>query len=59
MASVTRDIPAAIPGRAIGRGRFGGAGFWITLALLIGLLIMVIPFVWMLLGSFKTTAELR
>jgi multiple sugar transport system permease protein len=29
------------------------------LALLIGLLIMVVPFVWMLLGSFKTTAELR
>jgi multiple sugar transport system permease protein len=59
MASVTRDIPAAIPGRELGRRRFGGAGFWITLALFAGLLIMVIPFVWMLLGSFKTTAELR
>src|SRR5918999_126390 len=44
MASVTRDIPAAIPGRAVRPGRFGGAGFWITLALVIGLLIMVVPF---------------
>jgi multiple sugar transport system permease protein len=59
MTTVTRDIPAAVPGRAVGRPRLGGAGFWITLALLIGLLIMVVPFVWMLLGSFKTTAELR
>ena len=60
MTSVTRDMPAAIPGRAIGRRRrIGGAGFWITLALFIGLLIMIVPFVWMLLGSFKTTAELR
>jgi len=59
MTSVTRDVPAAIPGQATGRGRIGGAGFWITLALLIGLVIMVVPFVWMLLGSFKTTAELR
>ena len=32
---------------------------WITLALFIGLLIMVVPFIWMLLGSFKPTAELR
>jgi multiple sugar transport system permease protein len=60
MTSVTRDVPAAIPGRAIGgRRRIGGAGFWITVALVIGLLLMVIPFVWMVLGSFKTTAELR
>jgi multiple sugar transport system permease protein len=59
MTTVTRDIPAAIPGRAVGRPRLSGAGIWITLALLIGLLIMVVPFIWMLLGSFKPLAELR
>ena len=29
------------------------------LVLIIGLIVMVIPFVWMILGSFKTTGELR
>lgn len=29
------------------------------LALIVGLVIMALPFVWMILGSFKTTSELR
>jgi multiple sugar transport system permease protein len=29
------------------------------IALILGLVVMVIPFVWMVLGSFKTTSELR
>jgi multiple sugar transport system permease protein len=29
------------------------------LVLIVGLIVMVIPFVWMILGSFKTTGELR
>jgi multiple sugar transport system permease protein len=59
MTTVTRDMPAAIPRPAPGRARVDRAGPWITLVLVIGLLIMVVPFIWMLLGSFKTTAELR
>jgi multiple sugar transport system permease protein len=59
MTTVTRDMPAGIPGPAPGRVRVDRSGLWITLALIIGLLIMVVPFIWMLLGSFKLTAELR
>ena len=46
------------PDAPAGRDR-AAAGTWTTLALVIGLLIMVVPFIWMVLGSFKTTAELR
>jgi multiple sugar transport system permease protein len=34
-------------------------GIWLHVVLVVGLLVMVVPFVWMVLGSFKTTAELR
>jgi multiple sugar transport system permease protein len=34
-------------------------GIWLHLALIAGLVLMILPFVWMILGSFKTTAELR
>ena len=34
-------------------------GIWIHVLIIVGLLVMVVPFVWMVLGSFKTTAELR
>jgi multiple sugar transport system permease protein len=46
-------------GQMPGRARPDRAGMWITVVLVIGLLIMVVPFIWMLLGSFKPTAELR
>jgi multiple sugar transport system permease protein len=42
--AVRRRRPLAIP---------------LHVALIVGLVIMALPFVWMLLGSFKTTSELR
>jgi multiple sugar transport system permease protein len=40
-------------------GRRRPRGVWLHVALAAGLLLMLGPFLWMLLGSFKTTAELR
>jgi multiple sugar transport system permease protein len=56
-----RDAPAAIPVDQGGRARTTGAGgsWWIYVLLGIGLLLLVGPFIWMILGSFKTTGELR
>src|ERR671915_488508 len=53
----TREVPAALPRG--GRRARGGGGLWLHLVLVVGLVIMVVPFVWMLLGSFKPTPELR
>jgi len=36
-----------------------GASFWIYAGLILGLVLLVGPFIWMLLGSFKLTAEIR
>jgi multiple sugar transport system permease protein len=56
--SPARDVATNIP--TAGRGpRSGGGAWWIYLLLLLGILILVGPFVWMVLGSFKTTGELR
>jgi multiple sugar transport system permease protein len=42
-----------------GRGRFAGLGrWWVYLLLAVGLVITVVPFIWMLSGSFKTQREL-
>ncbi len=54
----TREAPPIVPGPEPARRR-GTGSWWIYLLLIVGLMIMVLPFVWMLLGSFKTTAELR
>jgi multiple sugar transport system permease protein len=55
-----RTVPAPIPVDRPRRATSGGAGSWWLYALLIlGLLLLVGPFVWMILGSFKTTGELR
>ena len=35
------------------------SGWWITILLVIGMILLVGPFIWMILGSFKTTGELR
>jgi multiple sugar transport system permease protein len=59
MTTAAQTPPATIADRMPGRPRPDRAGMWITLVLVIGLLIMVVPFIWMLLGSFKPTAELR
>ena len=56
--SPARDAPANLP-TAGGRPRSGGGAWWIYLLLFLGILILVGPFVWMVLGSFKTTGELR
>jgi multiple sugar transport system permease protein len=56
----TRDAPSTIATAPRGRvGRAQRSGWWIYIPLIIGLLILIGPFIWMLLGSFKTTAELR
>ena len=56
--SPVRDLPTDLP--TAGRGpRAGGGAWWIYLLLILGIIILVGPFVWMVLGSFKTTGELR
>lgn len=54
-----RDMPPVIPTRARPRNRAGGGGILLHIALVVGLLLLVGPFLYMLLGSFKTTTELR
>ncbi|MGH2393374.1 MAG: carbohydrate ABC transporter permease [Candidatus Limnocylindria bacterium] len=55
-----RTIPTPIPVDRPERAARGGAGaWWIYLLLILGLLLLVGPFIWMILGSFKTTGELR
>ena len=53
-ADRSTDIPAT--GRA---PRAGGGAWWIYLLLILGIIVLVGPFIWMVLGSFKTTGELR
>ena len=56
--SPARDVATNLP--TAGRGaRSGGGAWWIYLLLFLGILILVGPVVWMVLGSFKTTGELR
>jgi multiple sugar transport system permease protein len=52
----TREVRAGPSGRA---ARRGSRGLGLHLALIAGLLLMVVPFAWMILGSFKESAELR
>jgi len=59
MTTAAQTPPATMAARTPGRAQPDRAGIWITVALVIGLLIMVVPFIWMLLGSFKPTSELR
>jgi multiple sugar transport system permease protein len=60
-ATPVRQTPAAAvaPPRGGGQVRRETGAVWMHLVLIIGLLLMILPFVWMVLGSFKTTAELR
>ena len=53
-----RDLPPAVPIERRHPRRQGGT-WWIYVLLVIGLLLLVGPFVWMILGSLKTTGELR
>jgi len=53
-----RDLPPAVP--AAGKHPRQERGSWLVyVPLVIGLILLVGPFLWMLLGSFKTTGELR
>jgi len=53
-----RDASTTVP-KASREPRAGGGAWWIYLLLILGIVILVGPFIWMLLGSFKTTGELR
>jgi len=59
MATITPAREAPLPMPARGRAPRRGRAWWLYLLLGIGLILMVMPFVWMLLGAFKTTGELR
>ena len=52
----TRTAPTATRPAA---GRQQRGGLWLHVLLIGGLLVVITPFVWMVLGSFKTTGELR
>lgn len=57
-----RDMPPAVPaGRDRGgrRDRTQLGAWWIYALLILGIILLVGPFIWMVLGSFKTTGELR
>jgi multiple sugar transport system permease protein len=56
--SPARNMPTDVPAPD-GGGRSGRSNWWIYIPLIIGLILVVGPFLWMLLGSFKTTGELR
>jgi len=45
--------------RARGARRGARPRWWLYIVLTVGVIAMIIPFVWMILGSFKTTAEIR
>ncbi len=54
-ATQGRSPATTVPGGAAGTRRTGS--WWIYLLLIVGILLMVGPFLWMLLGSLKTEAE--
>jgi multiple sugar transport system permease protein len=56
--SPARTMPTDVPAPD-GGTRSGRSSWWIYIPLVIGLILVVGPFLWMLLGSFKTTGELR
>ncbi|MCD1571481.1 carbohydrate ABC transporter permease [Agromyces mediolanus] len=60
-ASVVPPVGTAAPRTAARppRRRRGARRWWLYLVLAAGLVAMVMPFVWMILGSFKTNAEIR
>lgn len=60
--NAARDLPPVAPGG----GKHGGrrdrsqlGAWWIYALLVLGIILLVGPFIWMVLGSFKTTGELR
>jgi len=60
--NAARDLPPVAPGGRKGSGRRDRSqlgSWWIYALLILGIILLVGPFVWMVLGSFKTTGELR
>lgn len=60
--NAARDLPPVAPGgRESGgrRDRTQLGAWWIYALLILGIILLVGPFIWMVLGSFKTTGELR
>jgi multiple sugar transport system permease protein len=55
--SPAREVTAPLP--APRRGRRDRGAWLIYLGLIIGLILLVGPFIWMILGSLKTSGELR
>lgn len=58
MTASIEEVPAP-PTSSSRRGRGERPRWWLYVVLTIGVIAMVIPFVWMILGSFKTTTEIR
>ncbi len=54
----SRDRPTAVKGSQASP-RQNRSGWWIYVPLVIGVILLVGPFIWMVLGSLKTTGELR
>ena len=54
----TRERSATAAPRRVARQQ-GPSTWWLYLLLILGLILLVGPFIWMVLGSFKTTGELR
>ena len=52
-------VAQATPEPAPARGRRAGSSLWVYAALLIGLVLLVGPFLWMVASSVKTSAELH
>jgi multiple sugar transport system permease protein len=60
--NAARDLPPVAPGGRKGGGRRDRSqlgSWWIYALLILGIILLVGPFIWMVLGSFKTTGELR
>ncbi|HSI99329.1 MAG TPA: carbohydrate ABC transporter permease [Patescibacteria group bacterium] len=60
--NAARDLPPVAPGgkdRGGRRDRSQLGAWWIYALLILGIILLVGPFIWMVLGSFKTTGELR
>ena len=54
----TRDS-SPVEGSAKAGPRGGSSSWWLYLLLILGVVLLVGPFIWMVLGSLKTTGELR
>lgn len=55
-----REAPSTLPleNRTSSEGAAARTRWWLYLLLSLGLLMMIVPFIWMVLGSIKTQAEL-